>query len=76
MSLRKLLHALNLLVAACLMLVVWALVTWIGSRPAFKRLWDFSPQARFSVEPVTADLLRGLGEKGVRVEVHLSLIHI
>jgi len=70
MKLRRLLHALNLLVAALLMLAVWVMVTWIGSRPAFKRLWDFSPQARFSVEPVTAELLRGLGEKGIRVEVH------
>lgn len=60
----------NLVVAGALMLAVWALLIWVGSRPALKRLIDFSPQQRSSVDPVTEELLSELQQQGIEVQLH------
>ncbi len=59
-----------LLVAAGLAAVGWAAAAVLFARPGLKRLWDLSPQARFSVEPATAELLAQLRDTGQRVEFH------
>lgn len=61
---------LNLGLAAVLMLAVWALLVFVGSRPALKRLLDFSPQQRSTVDPVTVELLAGLRDQSIAVELH------
>jgi hypothetical protein len=61
----------NLLLAALLMLVVWVLIVWVGSRPALKALIDMTPQATSSVDPATIELLRELREQRAQIEFHL-----
>ncbi len=71
MKLRAVGMWLNLLVASVLMLAVWVLLVWVGSRPALKALIDLSPQQRCTVDPVTAELLHGLAEQSISVEFHM-----
>ena len=61
---------LNLVLSAALALAAWGLVTVLSTQPTFKHLWDFSPQARFSVEPATEELLTQLRDSGQQVEIH------
>ena len=70
MKLRALGMWANLAVAAVLMLAVWLLMIWVGSRPAFKTLIDLTPQQRSTIDPVSADLLKELSAQGVQVELH------
>jgi hypothetical protein len=67
---RKLGGWLNLLVSGLLALAAWGLATVLATQPALKRLWDFSPQARFSVETATAELLEQVRARGTQVEIH------
>lgn len=60
----------NLVIAGVLMLAVWLLMIWVGSRPALKRLYDFTPQQRSTIDQVSVDLLRELGSSGVKIEFH------
>ncbi|GAB4159828.1 MAG: hypothetical protein Fur0037_26920 [Planctomycetota bacterium] len=61
----------NLLAAGALLLVAWGLVALAASRPALKRLFDFTPQARATVDRATVDLLEELRRTGEKVEFHL-----
>ncbi|MEM7202587.1 MAG: Gldg family protein [Planctomycetota bacterium] len=65
---------LNLLLSAALALGAWALATVLFAQPRLKQLFDWSPQARFSVEPATAQLLQGLVEKGEELEFHTIFV--
>lgn len=60
----------NLLVSGVLMLAVWILLVWVGDRPALKRLYDFTPQQRSTIDPVSIDLLHELASQDVKVEFH------
>ena len=71
MNLRRFAALGNLLVAAVLMLVVWVMLVWTGSRPAFKALIDLTPQAVNSVDPATEELLAELRDQKCGVEFHL-----
>ncbi|MGE3175501.1 MAG: Gldg family protein [Planctomycetota bacterium] len=70
MRLRALGMWVNLLLASVLMLAVWVLLVWVGSRPALKRLIDMTPQQRSTIDPVSVDLLAGLAAQGITVEIH------
>ena len=61
----------NLLFGAVLLLVVWALLVYVASRPACKTLIDLTPQQVNSVDPVTEELLRDLRDKQAVIEFHL-----
>ncbi len=71
MNLRRFAAVGNLLIAAVLMLAVWALLAWVASRPALKSLIDLTPQAVNSIAPATEDLLAELREQRCAVEFHL-----
>lgn len=60
----------NLVLSAGLALLIWGLATVLSTQPAMKKLWDVSPQARFSVEPATAELLDDIRTQGLEVEIH------
>ena len=60
----------NLLVAGALMLAIWLLMIWVGSRPAMKALIDLTPQQRSTIDPVSVDLLAQLTQQDVQVELH------
>lgn len=60
----------NLLLGGVLMLAVWMLLVWVGSRPALKRLYDFTPQQRSTIDPVSIELLHELAAQDVKVEFH------
>jgi len=60
----------HLLVGGVLMLAVWVLLVWVGSRPAMKTLFDMSPQQRGTIDSVTIDLLTDLADQQVQVEFH------
>jgi gliding motility-associatede transport system auxiliary component len=68
--LRRLGSWLHLGVAGLLMLAVWLLLVWVGSRPALKTLIDLSPGQRATVDPVTIELLDELRKQQVEVEFH------
>jgi hypothetical protein len=70
MRLRRLGSWLHLLVAGALMLAVWLLLVWVGSRPALKALIDLSPGQRATIDPVTIELLDELRRQEVAVEFH------
>lgn len=70
MKLRAFGQGVNLAIAGILMLAIWALLVWVGSRPALKRLVDLSPQQRSTVDPLTVELLQGLAAQSVQVEFH------
>lgn len=70
MRLRRFAHWGHLLLAGVLMLAVWVLLVWVGSRPALKMLVDLSPQGRGTVDPVTVELLDELAAQDVKVEFH------
>lgn len=61
----------NLLLTAALMLVVWALLVFVASRPALSRLIDLTPQGINSVDPKTEELLRDLREQRAELEFHV-----
>lgn len=61
----------NLGLGALLMLVVWALLVWVASRPALKALIDLTPQRVNSVDPVTTELLRELRADKAEIQLHL-----
>lgn len=61
----------NLALGAVLLLVVWALLVYVASRPVLKSLIDLTPQKVNSVDPVTEELLRDLREKQAVIEFHL-----
>jgi len=67
---RRLVGWLQVALAALLALGVWAGATVLFTRPALKALVDLSPQARFSLEPATEELLATLRERGTAVEFH------
>ncbi|MCC6672805.1 MAG: Gldg family protein [Planctomycetes bacterium] len=68
---RRLLGRLHLWFASLVVLAIWILAMLLAVRPGMKALFDFSPQARFSVSPATAELLAGLGRGGARqLELH------
>jgi len=67
---RKLAGWLNLVVAGALALAAWVLATVLSTQPALKKLWDLSPQARFSVGPSTEQLLEQLRDSDERIEIH------
>ncbi|MCA8951214.1 MAG: Gldg family protein [Planctomycetes bacterium] len=71
MRLKRWLNLLGLGLAAALMLAVWVLIVWVGSRPALRTLIDLTPQQVNSVDPATEELLRELQKQGVEVEFHL-----
>ncbi|MFM1871358.1 MAG: hypothetical protein RL398_780 [Planctomycetota bacterium] len=71
MNLRRFAALGNLLAAAVLMLAVWVLLVWAGSRPALKALIDLTPQSTNSVDPVTEDLLAELRAQKCELEFHL-----
>ena len=56
-GLRKLAGRVRLVLAAVLGLAIWAGVTLLATRPAFRGIYDMSPQAHFSVGPETEELL-------------------
>lgn len=70
MSGKKLAGWLNLVVSTALALAVWVLATVLSTQPALKRLWDFSPQARFSVGASTELLLEQLRDNDETLEIH------
>lgn len=61
----------NLAIGALLMLLVWAMLVWVASRPALRVLIDLTPQRVNSVDPVTEELLRDLRAGEAEVEFHL-----
>lgn len=61
----------NLAVSAVLMLLVWALLVFVASRPALKALIDLTPQRINSVDRVTIDLLGELRAEKAEIEFHL-----
>ena len=61
----------NLAVSAVLMLLVWVMVVWVASRPAFRVLIDMTPQSANSVSAATEDLLTELRAEEAEVEFHL-----
>lgn len=67
---RRLVGWLQFVAAALLALGVWAGATVLFTRPALKALFDLSPQARFSLEPATEELLATLRERGTAIEFH------
>lgn len=71
MKLRRFAALGNLLLAAVLMLAVWLLLVWVGSRPVFKSLLDLTPQAVNSVDPTTEELLGELRAQHCEIELHL-----
>lgn len=71
MKARRWLAVGNLALAAALMLVVWVLMVWVGSRPALKTLWDLTPQRVNSVDPATIELLEQLRGAKTAVQFHL-----
>ncbi|MBL9077974.1 MAG: Gldg family protein [Planctomycetes bacterium] len=73
MSGRRWIGAVNLLVAALLMLAVWLLLVWVSARPALKVLLDLTPQRIHALDPATEDLVRELRTASTKVEFHLFL---
>jgi hypothetical protein len=69
-NVRRLLGWANLLVSAVLMLVIWLLIVWVSSRPALKRLIDWTPQQVNTVDPETEHLVADLVAQRVRVDLH------
>jgi hypothetical protein len=63
----------NLAISAALMLLVWVLVVWVASRPAFRVLIDMTPQQVNSVSAATEDLLSELRAEEADVEFHLFM---
>ncbi|MCU0866271.1 MAG: Gldg family protein [Planctomycetes bacterium] len=63
----------NLLLGGLLMLVVWALLVWVASRPALKALIDLTPQRINTVDPVTEELLKDLRRQQAAIDFHLLL---
>ena len=61
----------NLAVSAVLMLLVWALLVWVASRPALRALIDLTPQRINTVSPATKDVLRDLRAGQAEVEFHV-----
>lgn len=61
----------NLAISAVLMLVVWVLVVWVASRPAFRVLIDMTPQQANTVSVATEELLQDLRAEEAEVEFHL-----
>lgn len=60
----------NLVLSGVLMIGIWGLLVIVSARPAFKKLWDLSPQQRFTVSPATEELMRKLRAQDVQVEFH------
>jgi hypothetical protein len=60
----------QLLAAGLLALGAWLLAIVLFQRPALKALFDLSPQARFTLEPATEELLADIRARGVQVEFH------
>ena len=60
----------NLLLGGVLMLLVWILLIWVGSRPALKTIIDLSPQGRGTIDYVTVELLGEFGNQDIQVEIH------
>jgi len=71
---RKIAGWFGLLFSATLALGVWGLATVLFTQPSLKRLWDFSPQARFSVEPATVELLDQVRASGLELEFHTIFV--
>lgn len=71
MKSRRLVLWSNLALGALLMLVVWALLVWVASRPALKALIDLTPQRINSVDPVTVELLQDLRAQKTEIQFHL-----
>lgn len=67
---RRLVGWMQFVAAGVLALGAWGLATVLSTRPAFKTLIDLSPQARFSLEPATEELIAELRERGTKVEFH------
>lgn len=63
----------NLVLGGMLMLVVWALLVWVASRPALKALIDLTPQRINTVDPVTEELLKDLRRQQAAIDFHLLL---
>lgn len=61
----------NLALGAVLLLVVWALLVYVASRPALKALIDLTPQQVNTVDPVTVELLQDLRARQAIIEFHL-----
>lgn len=71
MSQRRFVSWGNLAVSAVLMLLVWALLVFVASRPALKALIDLTPQRINSVDRVTTELLAELRAEKAEIEFHL-----
>lgn len=71
MSQRRFVSWGNLAVSAVLMLLVWALLVFVASRPALKALIDLTPQRINSVDRVTTELLSELRAEKAEIEFHL-----
>ncbi len=67
---------LNLTLAALLALGAWGLISLLFARPSLRQLWDVSPQARFSVEPATEDLLAQIRDSDEPIEFHTVYLPI
>jgi hypothetical protein len=70
---KRLRLAAQLLLGGALMLAIWALLVWVASRPALKRMIDLTPQQVNSVDPATEELLRELRTRKAEIEFHLFL---
>lgn len=71
MRLRRLYGYSNLVIAGVLLLVAWALLTLLASRPALKHLFDLTPQARATVDVATKQLLAQVRDQDLKLEFHL-----
>lgn len=71
MSLRRFGIWTNLAISAVLMLLVWALLVWVASRPALRALIDLTPNRINTVSPATKDVLRDLRAEQAQVEFHV-----
>lgn len=77
-SARRLVGRTLLLLQVLLALVIGSLVVWLAMRPAFKRLWDVTASARFTVDPSTKELLaeiRAAHEKDEKRSLELHTIY-
>jgi hypothetical protein len=68
-ALRKQLGRLGLVLGALLGLLIWIAVAVLSTRSSWKLLWDFSPQAQYTVTDETERLLRELRERATTLAV-------
>ncbi|MEC7582995.1 MAG: Gldg family protein [Planctomycetota bacterium] len=60
----------HIVLGSLLMLAIWVLLVWVGSRPNLKFLIDMSPQQRGTIDPITIELLSEMADEQVEIEFH------